>query len=63
MTRPAGVARSQRRAQPTAVARRSKSLPVLRSNKLDKVFTYGIMATWGTHLSHLGTAVDGGGGW
>jgi hypothetical protein len=29
-------------------------LPALWSTQHDKVFTYGIEATWGTHLAHLG---------
>jgi hypothetical protein len=60
-TQPAGAARSRQRTQPVAVAHRSKPLPALRSTKLDKVFTYGTVATRGTRFARLGTAVDGGG--
>jgi hypothetical protein len=35
---------------------------VLWFTKLDKVFTYGIMATRGSRLAHLGMALDGGDG-
>jgi hypothetical protein len=31
--------------------------------KLDKVFTYGIVATQGSRFAHLGMAADDGGGW
>jgi hypothetical protein len=44
------------------VARQSKPLPVLWFTKLDKVFTYAIVATRGSRFSHLGMAADGGGG-
>jgi hypothetical protein len=62
-TRPIGAVRSWRRAWPTAVAHQSKPLPALQSTKLDKVFTYDIMATRGTRFTHVGTAADDGGGW
>jgi hypothetical protein len=42
---------------------RSKLLLALRSTKLDKVFTYGIVVTQGNRFTHLGMAADGGGGW
>jgi hypothetical protein len=51
------------RAQPATAAHRSKPLPALWFTKLDKVFTYGIVATRGSRFAHLGMAVDGGGGW
>jgi hypothetical protein len=61
---PANGRRSGRRCnQLAAVAHRSKPLPVLRFTKLDKVFTYGIVATRGSRLAHLELAADGGGGW
>jgi hypothetical protein len=41
---------------------RSRPLPALRSTKHDKVFTYDIGATRGTHLAHLGLTVGDGGG-
>jgi hypothetical protein len=31
--------------------------------KLDKVFTYGIVATQGSRFAHLGMAANDGGGW
>jgi hypothetical protein len=46
-----------------AAARQSMLLPVLQSTKLDKVFTYGIVAMRGTQFAHLGMAADGGGSW
>jgi hypothetical protein len=62
MDDPWRLGRQGRRARPMAVAHRSKPLPALRSTKHDKVFTYGIGATRGTRLAHLGlTAGDGGG--
>jgi hypothetical protein len=61
VTQPAGVARLRRRAWPKVVAHQSRSLPTLRSTKHDEVFTYGIGATRGSRLAHLGlTAGDGG---
>jgi hypothetical protein len=65
VTQPAGVARSWWRARPAAAAHRSKPLPALRSTKLNKVFTSGIMATRGTRFVTLGrqrTAVAAGDG-
>jgi hypothetical protein len=62
-TRPTGAVRSWRRAWPTVVAHQSKPLPALQSTKLDKVFTYDIVVTWGTRFTHVGTAADDGGGW
>jgi hypothetical protein len=60
----AGGRRSGRRCNQHAVAaRRSKPLPTLRFTKLDKVFTYGIMATWVSQFAHLGMAADGGRDW
>jgi hypothetical protein len=56
------LGRQGRRAWPAAVAHRSKSLPALRSTKLDKVFTYGIVAMRGTRFAHLGMTADGGDG-
>jgi hypothetical protein len=53
----------QRHNRPAAAGHRSKPLSVLRFTKLDKVFTYNIMATWGSRFAHLGMAADGGGGW
>jgi hypothetical protein len=47
------------RARPMAAAHRSKSLPAHQSTKLDKVFTYGIVAMRGTRFAHLGMAVAG----
>jgi hypothetical protein len=44
-------------------ARLTEPLPALRFTKLDKVFTYGIVAMWGSQFAHHGMAVDGGGGW
>jgi hypothetical protein len=57
------LGRQGRRARPAAAAHRSKPLPVLRVTKLDKVFTYGIVATKGSRFAHHGMAVDGGGSW
>jgi hypothetical protein len=54
VTRPTGVARPQWCARPVAAPRQSRSLPMLWSTKHDKVFTYGIRATQGTRLAHLG---------
>jgi hypothetical protein len=60
-TRPVGAARPRRCTQPAVVAHWSRLLPALRSTKHDKVFTYGIRVTPGTHLAHLGlTAGDDG---
>jgi hypothetical protein len=42
------------RIQPAAVARRSEPLPALHFTKLDKVFTYGIVAMRGSRFAHLG---------
>jgi hypothetical protein len=53
----------QRHNRPAVAAHQSKPLPVLRFTKLDRVFTYGIMATRGSRFTHLGMAADGGGGW
>jgi hypothetical protein len=50
-------------ARPAVVAHRSKPLPALRFTKLDKVFTYNIVAMRGSRFTHLGMAADGGGGW
>jgi hypothetical protein len=36
----------------------SKPLLVLLFTKLDMVFTYGIVVTWGSRLAHLGMPVD-----
>jgi hypothetical protein len=63
VTRPAGAARSRQRARPAAAARWSKPLAAFRFTKLDKVFTYDIVATRGSRFAHLGMAVDGDGGW
>jgi hypothetical protein len=63
VTRSAGAAQPRWRGRPTAAAHQSKLLPALRSTKHDMVFTYGIRATRGTHFAHLGTAVEGDGGW
>jgi hypothetical protein len=61
---PAGGRRSGRqRNWPTVVTHRSKMLPALRFTKLDKAFTYGILATRGSRSAHLGMAADDGGGW
>jgi hypothetical protein len=46
-----------------AAARRSKPLPALQFTKLDKVFTYDIVATQGSRFAHLGMEAEGGGGW
>jgi hypothetical protein len=46
-----------------AAAHRSKPLSALWFTKLDKVFTSGIVATWGSRFAHLGMAADGGRGW
>jgi hypothetical protein len=51
------------RIRPAAVARRSEPLPALRFTKLDKVFTYNIVATRGSRFAHHGMAADSGGGW
>jgi hypothetical protein len=51
------------RAQSMVAPCRSKPLRALRSTKLNKVFTYGIVAMWGTRFAHLGTAADNGDGW
>jgi hypothetical protein len=60
MNDPWRLHRQGRRAWPTVAAHRSMPLPALRSTKYDKVFTYGIGATWGTRLAHLGlTTGDG----
>jgi hypothetical protein len=60
----AGGRRSgQRRNRPAAAARRSKPLPALRFTKLDKVFTYGIVATRRTYFAHLGRTSGNNGGW
>jgi hypothetical protein len=53
----------RRRNRPTVAAHRSKPLPVPQSNKLDKVFTYDIMAMRGTRFANLGMIADGGGNW
>jgi hypothetical protein len=53
------------RIRPAAVARRSEPLPALRFTKLDKVFTYDIVATQGSRFAHHGwqrTAVVAGDG-
>jgi hypothetical protein len=63
VTRLAGAAQSWRRARPVVAARRSKSLLALQFTKLDKVFTYGIVATRRSQFAHLGMEADGGGGW
>jgi hypothetical protein len=61
VTRPVGAAHPQWHARPAAAAHRSRPLPVLRSTKNIKVFTYGIGAMRGTRLAHLGlTAGDSG---
>jgi hypothetical protein len=52
-----------RRIRPTAMAHQSEALPVLWFTKLDKVFTYGIMAMRRSRFTHLGMAADGSGGW
>jgi hypothetical protein len=57
------LGRQGRRTRPAAAAHRSKPLPVLRFTKLNKVFSYGIMATRGSRFAHIGMAADGGGGW
>jgi hypothetical protein len=57
------LGRQGRRTQPAVATHWSKPLPTLRSTKLNKVFTYGIVETWGIRFAHLGTAADGGGGW
>jgi hypothetical protein len=51
------------RIQPMAVARRSEPLSALRFTKLDKVFTYDIVASRGSQFAHFGMAADDGGGW
>jgi hypothetical protein len=58
-----GLQRSTDRGSAIVAACRSKPLPSLRSTKLGKVFTYGIVAMRGTRFAHLGMVVDGGGGW
>jgi hypothetical protein len=51
------------RAQSVVAPCRSKPLWELWSTRLNNVFTYGIMAMWGTRFAHLGTAADNGDGW
>jgi hypothetical protein len=46
----------RRRIRPAAVASRSEPLPVLWFTKLNKVCTYGIVATQGSRFAHLGMA-------
>jgi hypothetical protein len=46
-----------------AAARRSKPLLALRSTKLDKIFTYGIVAMRRTNFAHLGRTSGNNGGW
>jgi hypothetical protein len=48
---------------PTTAARWSKPLPALRSTKLDKIFTYGIVATRRTYFAHHGRTLGNNGGW
>jgi hypothetical protein len=61
---PAGEWRSgRRRIRPAVVAHRSEPLPALRFTKLDKVFTYDIVAMRGSQFTHIGMAMDGGGSW
>jgi hypothetical protein len=62
VTQPTGAARSRQRARLVAAARQSKPLPALWFTKLDKVFTYGIVATRGSRFDHLGKVADDGGG-
>jgi hypothetical protein len=47
---------------PVAGAHRNKPLLALRFTKLDKVFTYNIVATQGSRFTHHGMAADGDGG-
>jgi hypothetical protein len=49
--------------RPMAAARRSKPLLALRSTKLDKIFTYGIVAMRRTNFAHLGRTSGNNGGW
>jgi hypothetical protein len=58
----AGRCSGQRRIRPAVAAHQSEPFPVLRFTKLDKVFTYGIVATRGSRFAHLGMAADNGGG-
>jgi hypothetical protein len=37
--------------------------PLTPFTKLNKVFTYSIVAMWGSRFTHHGMAVDNGGGW
>jgi hypothetical protein len=61
MTQPAGAGRPWRHAQPVTAAHWSRPLLTLQSTKHDEIFTYGIGATQGTSLTHLGlTAGDNG---
>jgi hypothetical protein len=62
MDDPRRLGRQGRRARPTVVAHRSRPLPVLRSTKHDEVFIYGIEATRGTRLAHLGLMAGDDGG-
>jgi hypothetical protein len=53
----------RRHHRPTAAAHRSKTLLALRSTKLDKVFTYGIVAMQRTYFAHHGRTSGNRGGW
>jgi hypothetical protein len=55
------LGRQGRRARPAVAARWSKPLLALWFTKLDKIFTYGILAMRGSRFAHLGMAADGGG--